>query len=336
MKTTKEKIAIMQAFEDGREIERSYDGETDWILTKDPVWDWRIYDYRIKDESKPVLMTQRQLCELLAKGYGEFMVDDEMETELYPTYFYSKGNGDKHVADNVRIRPWDSKDWLVPTKEVYECFVGLKAESVESDEDGKVYKVGEWGQAGWVFYDKGEYSDGWRYMEAAPCDLRVVEDVPKIDPPAKRRKKAKDMFMFGYYRKSIEEDDCQNVGTDTSIGSGRSNTQKLVDAMDEYAYTYESGGETAADYAAMLCFILEYRYSGVVYDDWFLPSRDELNLMYENLKMKGLGSLSDSDYGYWSSSESGASSAWGQYFSNGDQDDYYRCNSSCVRPARCF
>lgn len=59
------------------------------------------------------------------------MVDDEMETEVYPTYFYSKGNGDKTVADNVMIRPWGSDEWLVPTMEVYEGFVGPKAENVD-------------------------------------------------------------------------------------------------------------------------------------------------------------------------------------------------------------
>ncbi|MFH2034527.1 MAG: InlB B-repeat-containing protein, partial [Candidatus Margulisiibacteriota bacterium] len=34
------------------------------------------------------------------------------------------------------------------------------------------YSIGDRGPAGgWVFYDKGSYSNGWRYMEAAPNDL---------------------------------------------------------------------------------------------------------------------------------------------------------------------
>ena len=37
---------------------------------------------------------------------------------------------------------------------------------------GKTYKVGDRGPAGgWIFYDKGHYSDGWRYFEAAPADV---------------------------------------------------------------------------------------------------------------------------------------------------------------------
>ena len=72
------------------------------------------------------------------------------------------------------------------------------------------------------------------------------------------------------------------------------------------------------------------------YGDWFLPSRDELGLMYDNLKAKGIGSFSDG--GYWSSSEYNSSvyGAWGQYFSGGHQyrslrDDYYY-----IRPCRAF
>ena len=70
------------------------------------------------------------------------------------------------------------------------------------------------------------------------------------------------------------------------------------------------------------------------YSDWFLPSKDELNLMWTNIgqgNTLGLGNLGYyliesnrfgfSDYSYWSSTESGGSNAWRQNFSNGLQ--YY-------------
>lgn len=54
------------------------------------------------------------------------------------------------------------------------------------------------------------------------------------------------------------------------------------------------------------------------YDDWFLPSKDELNLMYQNLHLQGLGGFVDATY--WSSSEDGPNHAWTQWFLNGSQD----------------
>lgn len=39
----------------------------------------------------------------------------------------------------------------------------------------KVYEIGDWGEAGVVFYDKGYYSDGWRYLE---CSAGYIKGQP--------------------------------------------------------------------------------------------------------------------------------------------------------------
>ncbi|MDA3949343.1 MAG: caspase family protein, partial [Spirochaeta sp.] len=54
------------------------------------------------------------------------------------------------------------------------------------------------------------------------------------------------------------------------------------------------------------------------YSDWRLPTKDELNLMYDNLHRQGVGGFASSYY--WSSSGSYSSNAWGQNFRNGYQD----------------
>jgi hypothetical protein len=57
------------------------------------------------------------------------------------------------------------------------------------------------------------------------------------------------------------------------------------------------------------------------FQDWFLPSKAELNLMYSNLKMKGLGGFKSETY--WSSTESDRNNAWYQAFGDGGQGAGY-------------
>ncbi len=107
----------------------------------------------------------------------------------------------------------------------------------------------------------------------------------------------------------------------TAIGSGASNTRKIM-------ATYGN-----VKNAASLCV----NYNGEGYNDWFLPSKDELNQIYVNLTAKGLGNMSTTNY--WSSSSNivkGISYAWSQYFSNGNQyyfNGYFYLN---IRAARAF
>jgi hypothetical protein len=50
---TEEKIAVMQAFIDGKKIELRHCHRTDWIDLKGfPGWNWEHWEYRIKAEPK--------------------------------------------------------------------------------------------------------------------------------------------------------------------------------------------------------------------------------------------------------------------------------------------
>ncbi len=71
------------------------------------------------------------------------------------------------------------------------------------------------------------------------------------------------------------------------------------------------------------------------YTDWYLPSKDELDMMYVNLHMQGLGGFAFNFY--WSSSEYGSGDAWTQYFSDGYQNGFTnKGDSNCVRAVRAF
>lgn len=191
------------------------------------------------------------------------------------------------------------------------------------------YKTGDKGPAGgYVFYDKGDYSGGWRYLEAAPADLSLYGS-------------GDSEFVFGYYRLFYDSENLfvngtkqynENNCTGTAIGMGKRNTELLVNAMGDSAYTYSFGSEVTSFYAAKLCS--ELVYNG--YDDWFLPSRDELDLMFVNLYKTGLGGFSQDSY--WSSSEYGYKSdyAWSPLFYNGINHASDRYFSYRVRAVRAF
>jgi len=149
---------------------------------------------------------------------------------------------------------------------------------------------------GYIFYDKGGYSDGWRFLEAAPLSTEWTE------------------IQWGSYGNLIG-------GTETDIGAGQSNTTTIVIWLNSHSETGR---------AAQLCNDL------IVdgYNDWFLPSEDELNLMYTNLKVAGVGGFTGG--GYWSSSEYNADNAWYQDLGYGSQPNYYKYITIRVRAVRAF
>jgi hypothetical protein len=108
----------------------------------------------------------------------------------------------------------------------------------------KIYKIGDTGPAGGIiFFDKTSFTNGWRYLEAAPASSEI------------------------------------KANWDTCVQM----TQSLV-------------------------------INGL--RGWRLPSRNELNWMYTNLKQKGLGGFSDDVY--WSSEEGWGWAARAIRFSNGE------------------
>ena len=75
MKTTKEMIEVMQAYERGEKIECFNDEQ--WKDVNNPVWDWLHNDYRVKP--KKIYVTFDTADEFLAayRKHGEFIENKE-------------------------------------------------------------------------------------------------------------------------------------------------------------------------------------------------------------------------------------------------------------------
>ena len=67
-------------------------------------------------------------------------------------------------------------------------------------------------------------------------------------------------------------------------------------------------------------------------DGWRLPTKDELNILYENKDKIGGFAY----YGYWSSTEDDNYNAWFQSFYDGYQDNSNKYLTSYVRAVRAF
>lgn len=80
------------------------------------------------EENYALYMTNGELAEMLAKGYGQVTLIgldyEEYGTEhndaSIDTYWsYSNNEDDKEVPENVRVRAWRSGVWTEPTTSLY-------------------------------------------------------------------------------------------------------------------------------------------------------------------------------------------------------------------------
>lgn len=134
--------------------------------------------------------------------------------------------------------------------------------------------IGKKGPAGGlIFYEDVDNEHPWRFLEAAPHDgWYDGGDEPRM-------------------AWSNVEDEA--VGTTSeAIGSGQANSAAII---AQPGHT-ESAARVAAEFVHV--------HTGVSYGDWFLPSLDELNVIFENLHHEGIGGFQPHPSVYWSSSES--------------------------------
>jgi len=176
------------------------------------------------------------------------------------------------------------------------------------------YSVGDSGPGGGIiFYDKGRFTDGWRYLEASPVEWISYDYYTG----------------FNYHEGaplSWASGGIDVPGTGTGIGAGKKNTALILAA------------NPGSHIAAHAC--VYYRGGGK--SDWFLPSKDELNELYKQRDIVGYYLIPATSLTYWSSSQYDSNYVWVQAFIDasgevsGSQDHLGKTISINVRPIRAF
>ena len=171
----------------------------------------------------------------------------------------------------------------------------------------------------------GDYRDGGIvfYIASTPADL---DDDGDLDTGLVCAVEDQSNFIAWI---NLEIETTENGGTLESIGTGQTNTTAM---MSQVGYT---GG------AATDCDDYSITVNEITYSDWFLPSKDELNQMYQNRETinttaSANGGSNFFDYYYWSSTEYDNNSAWSQGFNDGNQDNFNKLEVLKVRAVRAF
>lgn len=159
-------------------------------------------------------------------------------------------------------------------------------------------QLGDIGPAGGVvFYDAGSTKFWGRYLEASPSTTEAV-GLPW------KRLSVNDRITRIYRDTPTATARLKRV-TSKLIGAGQLNTTRIV-------RTYGKGNY-AARYASLLVV------NG--YDDWFLPSEDELEKMHTFMQTANVPIDPLKRSYYWSSSEYDFDNAWTVNFKDGQQFD---------------
>jgi hypothetical protein len=105
------------------------------------------------------------------------------------------------------------------------------------------------------------------------------------------------------------------AGTSKDLGGGKTNTSKLVAKMTSFRQSFSNwnGKKTAAEH----CDDLSITVSGDTYNDWYLPSQQELIELFKVKSMLSAHGAAMPPNNYWSSSEGdGDAAGWSAFYVN--------------------
>lgn len=229
-------------------------------------------------------------------GTITFIYDNQTYVGVWAFLFV---NNEFQMSINLAGTSQVAQDWNISRKIIYSANQNnatIEIENGSTDimleqicEKSTSFQVGSIGPAGGlVFYDKGFYSDGWRYLESSTIDLGFVE--------------------WGCANTSIQS-------TFDLIGKGFYNSVKTANFHDNLVNYYSNPAVCNAANNGTVAAKTAVTYTVNNYKDWYLPSEKELEKMYVNLKLQNIGNFSNNKY--WSSTENNANTVKVIDFSSG-------------------
>lgn len=157
-----------------------------------------------------------------------------------------------------------------------------------------LYTIGQTGPSGGIIaYDKGTFTNGWRYIEVAPTDAIIEE--------------------WGCMNALITDANYDQIGTgyQNSVAIANYHTNLTNYFLNPSVCSSLNNGSVSAKTALNQTIGLK--------KDWCIPSIDELQLVHNNLHNVGLGNLNNVTY--WSSSEQTTSKAKAIDFNSGQSSN---------------
>ncbi len=287
-------------------------------------------------EAKPATCTEagytaHKACENCDYTEGKEVVPASHEYDAVCTEGHTICSGCRGIDPEETIDNYEAKQsgWsFVDGKTVLTASCGCATENF-------TVKMGSVGPAGGlIVYDVDADNDaatndglssaelGWRFIEAAPSPLGKAGDEYTLDSSATGY--TKESLQFGRRMESISAgadpvsvflSGTSTVSdiTKTGIGEGKNNTLNIADLFSKvtvYSSTIVADfSKTTTEYAVK--YVIDLEYNG--FDDWFIPSQDELRAVAEFADEVGMSST------IWSSSEgrfTGTMIAWGKTYEN--------------------
>ena len=159
------------------------------------------------------------------------------------------------------------KGWVTSDGTAYDFATPVTGD-ISLKAEWKKIELGDTGPAGGIVFYIADETQTSKYVDASGNEVEYTWKYLEVAPAA-----LPDAYLSAYYG---PEGNYSTCGTVTDFGSGRMNTRKIVNAI----------GETSAlgPYAAKVAD--DYSLGG--YDDWFLPSIEELEKLDESGKMPSL------------------------------------------------